>query len=126
MGLRRGGIHAVRTVFYIRMVFLSFPPSRHPAVPQSRATRLREAHCRNSAVCAEFESSCNKIRTLCDGLRYPARARVRLVHIYSRKSEMYTGRLRVYGGGIPVPVRLSGYKRRPLHTSHRISPGRCK
>lgn len=68
------------------------------AIPRSRAARLREAHCRSSAVCAEFESSCNKIRALCDGLRYPARARVRLAHIYSQKSEMYTGRLRVYGG----------------------------
>lgn len=68
------------------------------AIPRSRAARLRGARCRGSAMCAEFESSCNKIRALCDGLRYPARARVRLAHIYPRKSEMYTGRLRVYGG----------------------------
>lgn len=95
-------------------------PFRHPA--RSRAARLREER---AVGCAEFESPCNKIRALCDGLRYPARVRVRLAHIYPRKSEMYTGKLRVYGGYLS-PVRSSGYKCRPLHTSHRISPGRCK
>lgn len=57
MGLRRGRIHGVRPAFFIFLrPFLSFLRAHgYPAAPWGLA------------VCAEFESPCNKIRALCDG-----------------------------------------------------------
>jgi hypothetical protein len=81
----RGDSRGPRMVFYIPTISLSLSLSLSLLPFLSRAARLRGARRRGSAVCAEFESSCNKIRALCDGLRYPARARVRPAHIYSGK-----------------------------------------
>lgn len=67
-----------------------------PPLPLSPLRLGMGAH----AVCAEFESPCNKIRALCDGRVTP--------RIYLRKGEMYTGR----GTYIPSRVRWSGIKRR--------------
>lgn len=90
-----GGFTGVRQVFfYIPTLFLSFssllesPPPR-PPLPLSLLRLGMGAH----AVCAEFESPCNKIRALCDGRVTP--------RIYLRKGEMYTGR----GTYIPSRVR---------------------
>lgn len=100
MGLHRGRIHrgppgiflysyALSLVFFAPRI--SLPPSPSPPLRLGMG-----AH----AVCAEFESPCNKIRALCDGRVTP--------RIYLRKGEMYTGR----GTYIPSRVRWSGIKRR--------------
>jgi len=134
MGLRRGGIHGVRGWFFIFLRSLSLSLSLSLLPFLSRAARLRGARRRGSAVCAEFESSCNKIRALCDGLRYPARARVRPAHIYSgKKVKCIQVGYGVYkgggggggrGGGIYLsPFACPTWKRRRSHSGHRISPG---
>lgn len=95
MGLHRGRIHrgppgiflysyALSLVFFAPRI--SSPP---PPLPLSLLRLGMGAH----AVCAEFESPCNKIRALCDGRVTP--------RIYLRKGEMYTGR----GTYIPSRVR---------------------
>ena len=82
MGLHRGRIHGIRAgIFYISyglsLVFFGWLAPR----PSNHAVGAR------SLVCAEFESSCNKIRALCD-VWYP-RARSCSPRVYLRKGETY-------------------------------------
>ena len=105
-----GGFTGVRQVFfYIPTLFLSFSSLLQPPPPPPLLPNLgMGAH----AVCAEFESPCNKIRALCDGRVTP--------RIYLRKGEMYTGR------GIPIyrePCPLIRYK---ASVTARADHGRCK
>lgn len=77
----RGDSRGTRTVFYIPTVLsLSLSSVSTLSVPRPahiRAARLRGTRRRGSVdgLCAEFESSRNKIRALCDGAYGNARAR---------------------------------------------------